>query len=76
MWFTGWLEGGGQGRCNFNRGHVVPFLAHLAAAIVILQHPSSVAVHNNYFVKRYSTGFQPGGRAPWGVATTFQGGRE
>ena len=23
------------------------FLAHLAAAIVILQHPSSVAVHNN-----------------------------
>ena len=44
----GWRgDWGGQGRCNFNRGHVVPFLAHLAAAIVILQHPSSVAVHNN-----------------------------
>ena len=24
------------------------FLAHLAAAIVILQHPSSVTVHNNF----------------------------
>ena len=54
-WRGGGMGGGGGGGvlgrdaeiANGDTLLIVPFLAHLVAAIVILQHPSSVAVHNN-----------------------------